>query len=106
MLASDFDDQSISEQYPPDLQLEPVQRDIDLHVKLDEQSVSGTAGAFLLDDLTSELDETHQSRLLQALRKLNAQVFVTTIQAEAVDFTAWAPERMFHVEHGQVREVV
>ena len=37
ILASDFDDRSVPEQYPPDLELEPVHRDIDLHVKLDEQ---------------------------------------------------------------------
>jgi aminopeptidase N len=42
LLASNFDNPSVPEQYPPDLELEPVHRDIDLHVKLDEQSVSGT----------------------------------------------------------------
>jgi aminopeptidase N len=42
MLASDFDDQSVPEQYPPDLELEPVHLDIDLHVDLVEKSFKGT----------------------------------------------------------------
>jgi DNA replication and repair protein RecF len=71
-----------------------------------QQATGGTAGAFLLDDLTSELDEAHQSRVLQALRRLNAQVFVTAIQADSIDFSAWQPERLFHVEHGSACEVV
>ncbi len=39
---SDFDDRYVPEQYPPDLELEPIHLDIDLHVKLAEQSVNGT----------------------------------------------------------------
>jgi DNA replication and repair protein RecF len=71
-----------------------------------QQAVMGTAGAFLLDDLTSELDEAHQSRVLAALRELDAQVFVTAIHADAVNLSAWAPGQVFHVEHGLVQEVV
>jgi DNA replication and repair protein RecF len=71
-----------------------------------QQDAGGVTGAFLLDDLTSELDEAHQSRILRALRQLEAQVFVTAIQAESVDLSAWQPARLFHVEHGRVREVV
>ena len=68
-----------------------------------QQSKGGSAGAFLLDDLTSELDRAHQARVLQALRELDAQVFVTAIQPDQVDLTAWQPERLFHVEHGSVQ---
>ncbi|MGB5259515.1 MAG: DNA replication and repair protein RecF, partial [Gammaproteobacteria bacterium] len=71
-----------------------------------QQSVMGTAGAFLLDDLTSELDEAHQSRVLAALRDLHAQVFVTAIRAESVDQSVWQPGCLFHVEHGVIREVI
>ncbi len=71
-----------------------------------QQAVTGTAGAFLLDDLTSELDEAHQSRVLASLRELDAQVFVTAIRADTVDLSIWSPGRVFHVEHGSVREVV
>ena len=69
-------------------------------------SKGGSAGAFMLDDLTSELDEVHQSRVLQSLRQLQAQVFVTAIQADSIDFSAWQPQRLFHVEHGSINEVV
>ena len=71
-----------------------------------QQACGGTTGAFLLDDLGSELDAVHQSRVLAALRQLQAQVFVTAIQADTIDWSVWKPERVFHVEHGTVREMV
>jgi DNA replication and repair protein RecF len=71
-----------------------------------QQSIMGAAGAFLLDDLTSELDEAHQARVLAALRDLEAQVFVTAIRADSVDLSVWEPGRLFHVEHGLIREVI
>jgi aminopeptidase N len=42
MLATDFDDSSVPEQYPPDMELEPTHLDIDLRVQLAEETVSGT----------------------------------------------------------------
>lgn len=42
MRATDFDDSSVPEQYPPNLELEPTHLDIDLHVQLAEETVSGT----------------------------------------------------------------
>ncbi|MGD2078768.1 MAG: M1 family aminopeptidase [Chloroflexota bacterium] len=48
LLASGFDDASVPEQYPPDLELEPTHLDIDLHVKLAEESVSGTVTTTVL----------------------------------------------------------
>jgi len=71
-----------------------------------QQAISGTAGAFLLDDLTSELDTVHRERVLAALRELNAQVFVTAIEGESIDTSVWNPGRLFHVEHGDIHEVV
>lgn len=63
-------------------------------------------GAFLLDDLTSELDICHQHRVLSALRALNTQVFVSSIDPDAVDTAAWQDSKKFHVEHGVLQEVV
>jgi len=71
-----------------------------------QRAISGTAGAFLLDDLTSELDTVHRERVLAALRELNAQVFVTAIEGETIDTSIWNPARLFHVEHGDIHEVV
>ena len=63
-------------------------------------------GAFLLDDLTSELDTRHQHRVLTALRDLNTQVFVSAIEPDAVAAVSWQALKKFHVEHGVVQEVV
>lgn len=71
-----------------------------------QQERSVTMGAFLLDDLTSELDSRHQERVLSALLDLNSQVFVSAIEARTVDTTGWQDAKKFHVEHGVVQEVV
>ena len=56
----------------------------------------------LLDDLASELDRQHQSRVLQQLQDSGAQVFLTgTEQPEAVQTLGLQP-RMFHVEQGRI----
>lgn len=71
-----------------------------------QQERSVPTGAFLLDDLTSELDARHQYRVLTALRELDSQVFVSAIEPERVDTTEWQEAKKFHVEHGKVEEVV
>jgi DNA replication and repair protein RecF len=71
-----------------------------------QQDRSTPMGAFLLDDLTSELDVPHQQRVLSALRDLGSQVFVSAIDTEAVDATDWPAVKRFHVEHGVIQEVV
>jgi len=63
-------------------------------------------GAFLLDDFASELDEAHQERVLCALQELQAQVFVTAINGIGTNHTAWHDMQRFHVEHGEIQEVV
>ncbi|MEC7121117.1 MAG: DNA replication/repair protein RecF [Pseudomonadota bacterium] len=59
----------------------------------------------LLDDMTAELDEAAQQRLLSVLRDLNSQVFLTTLAPTVLDRqfqTLLIQPEMFHVEHGQV----
>lgn len=63
-------------------------------------------GAFLLDDFASELDESHQARVLCALRELQAQVFVTAIEGIRTEHVVWQETKRFHVEHGEIQEVV
>jgi DNA replication and repair protein RecF len=60
----------------------------------------------LVDDLAAELDPTNRERLLRLLQGLGGQVFLTAIERGAVAAEWWAPRKLFHVEHGQVREVV
>ena len=71
-----------------------------------QQDRSTPMGAFLLDDLTSELDVQHQQRVLSALRDLDSQVFVSAIDPEAVEVADWPAVKKFHVEHGEIQEVV
>jgi DNA replication and repair protein RecF len=71
-----------------------------------QQDKSVPMGAFLLDDLTSELDSRHQQRVLAALHDLNCQVFVSAIEPDGIDIAVWQAVKRFHVEHGEVQEVV
>jgi DNA replication and repair protein RecF len=71
-----------------------------------QQDRESYLGAFLLDDLGSELDTMHQGRVLDALRKLGIQVFVTAIDTGPEDLLAWPDMKRFHVERGDIQEVV
>lgn len=71
-----------------------------------QQERQSPPGAFLLDDLCSELDDDHQRRVLQALRELDAQVFVSAIEGDRVAVSDWESVARFHVEHGNIREVL
>lgn len=67
-----------------------------------QQARTAVVGVFLLDDLGSELDVKHQSRILAALHELKTQAFVTAIDPGAIDLTAWQAMARFHVEHGAI----
>ena len=71
-----------------------------------QQDRGSIMGAFLLDDLGSELDARHQARVLEALRKLGVQVFVTAIGGGPGDLSCWPDMKRFHVERGEIQEVV
>ncbi|GAB3044652.1 DNA replication/repair protein RecF [Stenotrophomonas tumulicola] len=57
-----------------------------------------------LDDLASELDRTHQARVLERLLSGPAQIFVTATEAPAALADNQDIAR-FHVEHGQIMAV-
>jgi DNA replication and repair protein RecF len=63
-------------------------------------------GILLIDDLPAELDPTRRSRLLEAAANTGAQVFVTATEASLIPTAGWQHEKVFHVEHGEFREVV
>jgi DNA replication and repair protein RecF len=71
-----------------------------------QHALSAPRGALLLDDLGSELDEDHQSRILGCLKEIGSQVFVTAINSHAANLADWPGMKRFHVEHGMVREVL
>jgi DNA replication and repair protein RecF len=62
---------------------------------------TGRVPVMLVDDLASELDAERRAQVLKLLRGLGGQVFVTVIEAEALDLADWPAVRMFHVEHGR-----
>jgi len=71
-----------------------------------QHALNAPRGALLLDDLGSELDEEHQSRILLCLKEIGTQVFVTAINSHTAKLAEWPGMKRFHVEHGVVREVL
>lgn len=59
-----------------------------------------------LDDLSSELDRTHQQRVLLQLSQSSAQVLLTGTEAPAGWDPANLPVARFHVEQGDVRALL
>ncbi|MDH5517022.1 MAG: DNA replication/repair protein RecF [Gammaproteobacteria bacterium] len=58
----------------------------------------------LFDDLPAELDSQHRQKILKMMSELPAQLFITSIEKNAVDLSLWSEQKMFHVEHGMVSE--
>jgi DNA replication and repair protein RecF len=54
----------------------------------------------LVDEPAAELDADHLKRLLGAIQSVDAQVFVTALDPEALRISG--ESRVFHVEHGEV----
>ena len=63
---------------------------------------SGLAPLVLLDDFTSELDREHQGRALTSLETISAQVFVSTLDLDALEPSWMDSAELFHVEHGRI----
>lgn len=66
----------------------------------------GKNSVVLIDDLPAELDESNRALLLGLLHGLDTQVFVTTTDRSHLDHSAWSDVKVFHVEHGKIKEVV
>ncbi|MDH3672197.1 MAG: DNA replication/repair protein RecF [Gammaproteobacteria bacterium] len=58
----------------------------------------------LLDDVSGELDHEHRARLMAAAAALDVQAFVTVTAPAELNTDVWQDRKMFHVEHGEVRE--
>jgi DNA replication and repair protein RecF len=56
----------------------------------------------LYDDLAAELDVNHRELILSVLSKMNIQLFLTAIEKQQIDLSAWQVKKMFHVEHGKL----
>ena len=60
----------------------------------------------LVDEVASELDEESRQRVFAELASLDSQTFVTTVSRGLIDYGAWPPDAVFHVERGMTRAVV
>lgn len=64
---------------------------------------------YLVDDLPSELDLQGRQKLISLLAKQKTQTFITAIEKETISDWINEPEvlmKVFHVEHGGVRETI
>ena len=71
-----------------------------LKEKTDQQSV------LLVDDLAAELDISHRQNLIDLLVDTQAQLFVTATEHDSFVLPPEIESKMFHVEHGVLKEVV
>ncbi|MDD5319156.1 MAG: DNA replication/repair protein RecF [Methylococcales bacterium] len=63
-------------------------------------------GCILIDDFAAELDVTNRAKLLHYLSALGCQVFITaTEMADFGDLSQITNFKMFHVEHGTIKQV-
>jgi DNA replication and repair protein RecF len=60
----------------------------------------------LYDDLAAELDANHRKLILSVLSSMNIQLFITTIEESQIDLSAWLIKKKFHVEHGQLKDLI
>jgi DNA replication and repair protein RecF len=64
---------------------------------------TGDTPVLLLDDPAAELDDLHTANLLTAVGKLGGQLMVTALRPK--DTPLGAPDRVFHVEQGEVKRL-
>ena len=71
-------------------------------------AVVGRRCLYLVDDLPAELDSQNRQRVMKHLLTLGSQLFVTSVEAEAIDLNAFhdAEITRFHVERGTISRLV
>ncbi len=74
--------------------------------QLHDLVAKGGRPMLLLDDLSAELDADHRERVMAEAVATGGQVFVTALEPDRVPVAADCSPAWFHVEQGQVREVV
>jgi len=67
---------------------------------------TGKSCVLLIDDLPSELDNDHRSMYLDSLCGLGCQIFITATEKELLDDRKEFIGKTFHVEHGDIVEVL
>lgn len=70
-------------------------------------SQTGKTSIFLLDDIGAELDRDKREVFISRLSTADTQLFVTAIDIKQLEFLEnYNDKKVFHVEHGQVREEI
>ena len=72
----------------------------------DLASILGNPPVVLVDDLASELDSESRTRCLAELNATGAQLFLTAVPTDRLEDAPMEPARVFHVEQGQVCQVL
>ncbi len=62
----------------------------------------GSPCILLIDDLPAELDRRHRERAMQCLANVEAQLFVTAIEADWLDTALWKESRVFAIDGGEI----
>ena len=70
------------------------------------KSENNQQSILLVDDLAAELDITHRQNLIELLVDTQAQLFVTATEKNSFILPVEIESKMFHVEHGILKEVV
>lgn len=63
-----------------------------------------TSTVLLIDDLSSELDWHHQNTVIETLRTLPVQCFISSTNAQLSELITAENEKKFHVEHGVISD--
>lgn len=71
-------------------------------ILLNEKDVKNTI--LLIDDLSSELDWNHQKTVIDTLRNLPVQSFITSTNYELSTLINKENEKVFHVKHGEMTD--
>ncbi len=71
------------------------------------RELTGKRSLILIDDLAAELDETSRAILVRVLLSTNSQVFITATSLDSLT-GLWneLPHAVFHVEHGNIEQVI
>ena len=72
------------------------------HLKI----VKNQQSVLLVDDLAAELDINHRQNLIDLLIDTEAQLFLTATEQNSFVLPPEIESKMFHVEHGTLKEVV
>jgi len=71
------------------------------------RELTGKSSLILIDDLAAELDEASRAVLVSVLLSTGSQVFITATSLDGLaDLWDELPHAVFHVEHGNIEQVI